>query len=283
MEISINGSPADITLETEKTIGDILSGLDHWLEGSGGRLSGLVIDGQKISSGSFDETFSRNLDGICSMDITVSSWRELASEALLSLGEICGAWKGLPFEGRGEARKQWEDGAAAAFLASEIPDMYDFAARSLAGEGLSPEDLNTLVRERLQELGNPGEEIKRAEGLVSAVAGRLEDLPLDIQTGKDGRAAETMQLFSRTAEKLFRLLFILKTLGLSPETLVIDERNAKDFMAEFNSALKELNAAYENRDAVLIGDLSEYELAPRLIKFFTALKDSADRVPTEAV
>jgi hypothetical protein len=183
MEISINGSPADITLETEKTIGDILSGMDQWLEGSGGRLSGLLIDGQKIDPPGLDEAFSRNLDGIGSLDITVSSWRELAAEALLSLGEICGAWEGIPFEGRGEAGKRWEDSAAAAFLASEIPDMYDFAARSLAGEGLSPENLSLLVTERLQELEDPREEINRTEGLVSAVAGRLEDLPLDIQTG----------------------------------------------------------------------------------------------------
>jgi hypothetical protein len=283
MEISINGSPADITLETEKTIGDILSGLDQWLEGNGGRLSGLVIDGQKIEPDGLDEAFGRSLDSIGSLDLTVSSWRELAAEALLSLGEICGAWEGLSFDSRGEARKRWEHGAAAAFLASGIPDMYDFAARSLAGEGLSPGDLGLLVTERLQELGNPGEEINRTEGLVSTVAGRLEDLPLDIQTGKDGRAAETMQLFSRTAEKLFRLLFILKASGLPLETLVIDERHAKDFIREFNSALKELNAAYENRDAVLIGDLAEYELAPRLIKFFTALKDSAGRTLMEVL
>jgi hypothetical protein len=281
MEISINGSPADITLETEKTIGDILSGMDQWLEGSGSRLSGLLIDGRKIGSGGLDEAFGRSLDGIGRLDIVVSSWRELAAEALLTLKEICDDWGALPFEGRGEARKRWDDGAAAAFLASEIPDMYDFAGRSLAGEGLSPEDLSLLVTERLQELGDPREEINRAEGLVSAVAGRLEDLPLDIQTGKDGRAAETMQLFSRTAEKLFRLLFVLKTSGLSMETMVIDNRNAKDFMTEFNSALKELNAAYENRDAVLVGDLAEYELAPRLVKFFTALKDPAGRTSTE--
>jgi hypothetical protein len=283
MRISINGSPADITLETEKTIGDILSGMDKWLEGSGGRLSGLLIDGRKIGPAALDEAFGLSLDGIGSLDIAVSSWRELAAEALLSLEEICGAWGSLPFEGREEVRKRWEDSAAAAFLASEIPDMHGFAERSLAGEGLSPGDLGSLVTERLRELEDPGEEINRTESLVSSVAGRLEDLPLDIQTGKDGRAAETMQLFSRTAEKLFRLLFILKTSCLPQETLVIDHRDAKDFMTEFNSALKELSAAYENRDAVLIGDLSEYELAPRLIKFFTALKDSAGRAPTEAV
>jgi hypothetical protein len=121
-------------------------------------------------------------------------------------------------------------------------------------------------------MANPREEIGRAENLVSGIAGRLEELPLDIQTGKDGRAAETMQLFSRIGEKLFRLLMILESSGLSLETLSIDTLPAKEFMEDFASALKELNAAYENRDAVLVGDLAEYELAPRLVKLFTALK-----------
>jgi hypothetical protein len=282
MEISINGSPADITLEKEKTIGDILSGLDQWLEGNGGRLSGLLIDGQKIEPDGLGEIFGRSPEGIGSLDLIVSSWGELAVEALRTLREICGVWGTLPFDSREETRKRWEDSAAAAFLAFEIPDIYEFAGRSLAGEGLSPENLSLLVTERLQELEDPREEINRTGDLVSAVAGRLEDLPLDIQTGKDGRAAETMQLFSRIAEKLFRLLFILKVSGFSQESLIIDGKNAKDFMAEFNSALKELNAAYENRDAVLIGDLAEYELAPRLIKFFTALKDPEGRAPAEA-
>jgi hypothetical protein len=283
MEISINGSPADITLETEKTVGGILSGIDHWLEGTGSRLSGLLIDGRKIDSGGLAEAFGRGLEGIDRLDIMVSSWGELAAEALLTLKEICDAWGTLPFAGREETRKQWEVSAAAAFLAAEITDVYDFARRSLAGEGLSPEDLSLLLTERLLELEDPREEINRAEGLVSAIAGRLEDLPLDIQTGKDARAAETMQLFSRTAEKLFRLLFILKSSGLSPDTLIIDDKNAKEFMIEFNSALKELNAAYENKDAVLVGDLAEYEMAPRFITFFRALKDPAGPVPREVI
>jgi hypothetical protein len=132
------------------------------------------------------------------------------------------------------------------------------------------------------EVNDPEEAIARAESLVSAIAGRLEDLPLDIQTGKDGRAAETMQLFSRTAEKLFRLLFIMRSSNLSLDSQVIDNRKAKDFMIEFNAALRELNAAYENRDAVLDGDLAEYELAPRFVKFFEALKDPSGLTPTEA-
>jgi hypothetical protein len=57
------------------------------------------------------------------------------------------------------------------------------------------------------------------------------------------------------------------------ESLVIDDIPARTFMEEFNAALIELTSAYENRDTVLAGDIAEYELAPRLIKFFAAIKN----------
>jgi hypothetical protein len=107
----------------------------------------------------------------------------------------------------------------------------------------------------------------------------MEELSLDIQTGKDQRAAETIQLFSRTGEKLFRIFFILKSEGLSLDTFVVDGLPARNFMAEFNAALSEISAAYKNRDTVLVGDLSEYELAPRLLKLFSALKCFSETSP----
>jgi hypothetical protein len=57
------------------------------------------------------------------------------------------------------------------------------------------------------------------------------------------------------------------------ETFVIDELPVKAFIEEFTAALRELSLAYENRDTVLAGDIAEYELAPRFLKFFTALKN----------
>jgi hypothetical protein len=35
--------------------------------------------------------------------------------------------------------------------------------------------------------------------------------------------------------------------------------------------MKELIAAYENKDTVLVGDLAEYELSPRLLKLCSVL------------
>ena len=45
-----------------------------------------------------------------------------------------------------------------------------------------------------------------------------------------------------------------------------------EYLTEFGAALKELLAAYEQRDAVLVGDLAEYELAPRLRDLYAAMR-----------
>jgi hypothetical protein len=101
----------------------------------------------------------------------------------------------------------------------------------------------------------------------------MEELPLDMQTGKDQRAAETVQLFSQMGEKLFRIFFIQKSEGLSLDALTIDDLPARGFIKEFNAILEELSSAYKNHDTILVGDIAEYELAPRLVKLYTALKD----------
>ncbi|MDR0709462.1 MAG: hypothetical protein LBF77_05295, partial [Spirochaetaceae bacterium] len=125
------------------------------------------------------------------------------------------------------------------------------------------------------EIEDPRREIAALGPLVQAVAGRLGDLPLDIQTGKDRRAAETVQLFSTAAGKLLRLLGLLKLEGHSPEILTVDGVPIFEYIGEFESTLKELATAYEAKDAVLVGDLAEYELAPRLLKLHSAFPSEA--------
>jgi hypothetical protein len=271
MEISINGKPADIILDTEKSVGDVLSSLEQWLAGSGNRLSGLTIDGLNTNVAGLTDAMGRELGGIQNLDIRISSWDELAMEALGFLKETCILYGDTVFELRPEIRNHWDGSAAAAFISAEITDLHELTQLSFMGQGLSIGDLGTLVEERLRELTQPFSELNNIEKPISEIVRRLEELPLDIQTGKDGRAAETIQLFSRMGEKLFRILHILKYRGLLLDSLLIDYVPAKQFLHDFSAALEELCAAYENQDTVLVGDLAEYELAPRLLKLFSAI------------
>jgi hypothetical protein len=99
---------------------------------------------------------------------------------------------------------------------------------------------------------------------VDDICARLAEFPLDIQTGKDARAAETVNVFSSLAEKVFRIYHALKIEGFPVAEIKVDTMSINDYITEFSKALKELLDAYEKRDTVLIGDLAEYEMAPRL-------------------
>ena len=280
MNISINGKAADITIENEKTVGDILSGLEKWLDGSGNRLSGLVIDGVMIGAASVGECFSLEISGVTEMDILVSSWPELAAQALMELGKVSTIIKDAVFSSRGEIISAWDQSPAASFLQTEIPDMLNYAKQAFAGS-ISASELGLLTEERLRELENPKAETLAMKELINSIISRMTDLPLDMQTGKDGRAAETIQIFSGTAEKLFRLLGILTYKGLSAEDFTVDGMTVKSFNDSFGSTLNELLSAYNSQDTVLIGDLCEYELAPRISKLYQALSEAlTDRFPS---
>ena len=273
MDIFINDKPADITLDTEETLGDVMSGIEQWLSPTGSRIRSISVNGREVSDSSLGEAFCLSVSDIKKLDISVCAWRELATEALADLYKTSFLLGKTAFEERANVISAWEGSSAARFLISDAPDIYTIGRAAFSGEGLSLSDLNIIVEERLREAGDPQGEIFNSEDLVGVIAGRLEELPLDMQTGKDRRAAETMQLFTQMGEKLFRLYFILKSEGLIPETFTISGLPARDFMNKFNDALKELSSAYENKDTVLVGDIAEYELAPRLLSIYEALKN----------
>jgi hypothetical protein len=270
--ITIDGKDADITLESERTVGDVLAGLEHWLQGSGYRLSGLEVDGEAADSRSLDRFFDLDLSTVGVLNIKTSSWAEHSVQSIVSLYGVLQALGDLAFRERGEFYRDWETGPEAQFIKAEFPGLYAMAEKTFAGEGLPPGDLEKILEERLREFENPRGELEGSGPLVEALAQRLKDLPLDIQTGKDSRAAETMGLFSALAEKLFRLFKLLRIGGLFPENLTVGESPVREFIREFDTAVTELIQAYEGRDTVLIGDLAEYELAPRLLRFYAAIR-----------
>ncbi|MDR1248920.1 MAG: hypothetical protein LBK63_06420 [Treponema sp.] len=275
MKITIDGKAADIALEKEKNLGEILGGIGDWLEGSGYSLSGLRVNGEVLGAGAIDGAFDLPLDSIETLDIQTTSLPLLMAEALADIRQELGNYANASFEERRSVEQRWTESPAASFLAECLPDISGMAGRTFRGEDPAPTALVSLVDERLRELRAPLPELQGMEALVEGIAKRLEDLPLDIQTGKDGRAAETVQLFSSVTEKLFRIFSLLKLEGYLADTLTIDTMSFSAFIDNFSAALKELLAAYETQDAVLVGDLAEYELAPRLRSFYSAIKTPA--------
>jgi len=263
MIIQINGKKADIQLEHEKTVGDVLTAMDSWLNGTNSRLSGMNIDGKAVKTSDMDDFFYRELNTIESIDILTSSIQELFAEALLVLVCDINVYETASFAEKSTFLERWRDSPSAAMFAEQSPDIFLWAEKTFSGEGCGTQALRIIVDERLRELDEPKEELQRSASLIAEVCARLEELPLDMQTGKETRATETISSFSGVAEKIFRIITILAVRNTSLTT----------YISEFNAALKELLAAYEQRDTVLIGDLAEYEMAPRLRSLYAAVVD----------
>ncbi|GHV81544.1 hypothetical protein AGMMS49991_01020 [Spirochaetia bacterium] len=279
MDISINGQAADITLESERTIGEVLTGLEGWLNESEFCLNGLEINGETVGSDAVAAAFEQDLEGVEALDIKVCSRSDLALDALCQGRDFLAAFSEAECGDTGRITGLWENSAAASFLKAENPALFQDIDSALRGEGVGgcsrAAQMLPLIDDRIREIAGPVEEFDRMEGLVSGITGRLEELPLDIQTGKDGRAAETVSLFTGVTEKLFRIFFLLQARDKTFGGILIESIPVYDFLGEFSAALKELLAAYESKDVVLVGDLAEYELAPRLRTFYAALKTPA--------
>jgi len=271
MKIRINGADADIQPEAEKTVGEILSALGAWLEGTGHRLSGLAIDGSAVGAGAVDECFGMEIDAVGTLDIYTSSVAELFAECLSGAAQALSDYEAAGFEEKGAVAARWMESPSARMLAEQSPDLFAWAEKAFAGEGSGPRALRSVIEERLRELGDPAGELERAGALVAQVCARLEELPLDIQTGKDARAAETAGLFSGVAEKVFRIYGALQSGGFPVGEIRAGDMPVADYIAEFHGTLRDLLNAYEQQDTVLVGDIAEYETAPRLRGFYDAV------------
>jgi hypothetical protein len=275
MKITINGAYADIQVENEKTVGEILAALEPWLAGSGHRPSGLIVDGEVIDTGSVDSCFEREITGIETLDIRTSSLSQLAAESLLCLMYDIDTWENSGFDEKRGFSEHWKESPEANLLAEQAPDLFDWAVKTFSGEGAGAAELRSVGGERLRELNDPAGELGRAKQAVAEVCDRLERLPLDLQTGKDAEAAMTVSIFSGIAEKVFRIFNVLRAEGFPVAETTVADMPITAYMGEFGGALGEMLAAYKQRDTVLVGDLAEYEMAPRLRGLYSAIYNAA--------
>jgi len=269
MEIRINGQAADVSPENEKTIGEILILLDQWLSGLGHRLSGLHIDGKEVDTTRLDEIFPMEIKDVKVLDIYTSCDAELTAQAITKLLDDIEKFENLKFEDKSNFVNSWEQKAQANFIKENMPELFNIFIDFFTQGSLSSQTLRSITEERLREVNDPQNELTIIEPLVNETCVRLVDLPLDIQTGKDGRAAQSIQIFSSVTEKILR---ITKQLNLQGYLKQNDEKTFAQLINDFSKVLRELLDAYERNDSVLVGDMAEYEAAPKLQELFTVIQ-----------
>ncbi|NLK45816.1 MAG: hypothetical protein GX297_04085 [Treponema sp.] len=97
-----------------------------------------------------------------------------------------------------------------------------------------------------------------------SLAEKLENIPVQLQKNEDKIAMNTV---TELADALSLLFQTIPYVNLFPETfdnLTIESKRPTSFISDFPSLLEDFRKAVESNDTVLIGDIAEYEIAPRL-------------------
>ncbi|MDR2842135.1 MAG: hypothetical protein LBV52_02920 [Spirochaetaceae bacterium] len=266
MKIFIDDKKADIVLENEKSLGDVFKALDAWLRGAG----------LCISAVGTDEDDTPDIEALFERDIL--SVNELRIKTSLLSSMHCQALKeALAALQRDACVKQnWLQSPSAQFLHENDADM--FLRLKAAFNGDSAGNLVELLQEKIRDIEykteNPAAEFISFGSTITDLAKRLEDFSLDMQTGKDKKALETIEMFSSTVDKLFYLIHLLCI-----EDSVRKKTNIDSQLEELSTVLKDFLSAYENTDMILSGDLAEYEIAPRLLSIYAAVKKTIPMEP----
>ena len=108
--------------------------------------------------------------------------------------------------------------------------------------------------------------------LFNELAAQMEGVPVALQSGKNAEVSESIK---RLADSIEQFCHVATLASLFPDTFSTGSLNGisfKDFFAEFSPILKDFEDALQNNDTVMLGDLSEYEICPRLKEISKALQ-----------
>jgi len=272
MTIKINGKPLDYTLTNEKTLIEIVAGLEQWLSNSGHRMSEMSVDGQEVNASMVEEIFKKDIKTIKCIEVSTNSVAELTTACIMNLKRDIDEYEKLNFDEKAKFFENWKESGQAQYISEEMPELYSYFTDTFSGGNVSVTTLRSITEEVQREVNEPVKELEKLEPILNEICEKLVNLPLNIQTGKDLLAATTIELFSSITEKIIRIFYQLNIQGYLLQ-MEKAKKIAQDFI-NFKDILTNLLEAYEKHDTIIIGDLAEYEAAPKLKELYFAILDN---------
>jgi len=269
MIIKINDKPLDFSLGNEKTLAEVFTSIEQWLSNSGHRLSEIFVDGQAVTAGMLEDVFKKEVKSIKELSINTNAIAELAASSLQSLIKDIDEYESLKFNEKPKFFDNWKNSAQALFIMQEMPDLYSYFKNTFSNGDVSSLTLRSVTEEIQREVNEPVKELTKIEPILNEICEKLINLPLDIQTGKDLLAAQTIQLFVAITEKIIRLFYQLSTQGYIVQ--IEEAKKIAEGFSNFKNILTELLESYEKHDIIIVGDVAEYEAAPKLKELYLSI------------
>ena len=297
MDIRINDQTLDFTIEENETLGDVVKDIEAWLDGSDLVLYSVKHEDRDLLSQPYEEWATTPHSEVGTLNVMVKHTRELTVLNLQTILEYLGLLKQAITAGKEEllgelfsgfpalaesVRKHFPNPDAALqamitlFLHAEAQEVAVWPGEKTQQAVKLIDLVSGNVSFRLEELLDPRAALKTLSGALKICIEDISEISILLQTGKDRQAMDTMVRFSELSQSLVRLVASVLTDSVDPSKQVtVGGMGLQDFYQELNGILSELLEAFDANDSVLIGDLMEYEVAPRLEQLRTFLQEVA--------
>jgi hypothetical protein len=107
---------------------------------------------------------------------------------------------------------------------------------------------------------------------LTTICDGLEQIPVHLQTNKDSEAKSVITSFANAFDTLCHLISLTALFPNKFSEFKIEEMNINEYLKDFSPMLEEFEVALAEKDTVLIGDLAEYEIMPRLTKLIASIQ-----------
>jgi hypothetical protein len=286
VRLLINGEPIDFTLEKEAAISEVVKGVEEWLARSGFLATRIRMGDQDLLSLPRSEWETIPIVTVAELDFTARHTGDLRREHWTTvrawLGSLAEAVSGrgtslealladLPatLETLKENPFDRDDSSGieritALFLGQEADDVREWPPARVQSASELIKGISDRLAHRIEEALNPRSALKSYIGELRDAEKGIREVSVLLQTGRDKEAMDTVVSFTGLVQ---RLLDLVRFLPRDPEREKLFE--------ELNPVLREIVTAFDAKDLVLIGDLFEYEVAPRIARLLPLLDGSA--------
>lgn len=108
--------------------------------------------------------------------------------------------------------------------------------------------------------------------LFSELSEKIEKVPVEFQKGNNKEAIDSIKTLTDSIEQFCHVAALASLFPEEFSNTNIEGQNFRDFFGDFSKILLDFEQALQANDTVLIGDLCEYEICPRLQQISNSLK-----------
>lgn len=283
MLLKINGEKVPYTLEKESRLEQVVQGVSDWLAGSGMVVTAARAGGEDLLGLPRETWGGRPISSVPELDVsahraadlriehwqTLHAWLGMLADEVrvpgAGLEEILGTLDGTLEDAR--ANPFEVDGAgslerlAAAFRGQSAADVRGWPAERRQAAVELVAGARARISDRIRQASQPAEAVTGCAAALRASLPLLAEAPVQLATGRDAPAMTTVATVAETLQTLLALVPFLPP----------DPGRARLF-DELTGVFRDAIAAFDARDTVLLGDLLEYEAAPRIAALLPLLE-----------